>query len=211
MIECNNNDICSNGISAKKMTSITLKKKPAQILAEKCNESPRKESSIVIKVSLRVAKLPADGRIKEERDSSRQRLMWSRVDLASNSRLVSASDDSTIKIWSLNSELDAGAACVHTLKGHLRSVRCILVRPETEQLISGSEDNSIKIWSLKTGKCVRTLHGHVNLVRFLVLRPETDELISSSGPIIKMWCLVNININIIKDLDFVILGERSSF
>ena len=123
--------------------------------------------------------------ISTQYDSETKREWWRRREKQTSESvtLISGSDDSTIKIWSLKT-----GKCIKTLESHTRSVRCLILMAEKEQIISGSEDNTIKIWCLKTGACLRTLHGHVNFVRCLILLPN-DILVSSSGSIIKMWSL----------------------
>ncbi len=44
-------------------------------------------------------------------------------------------------------------------KGHLDSVRSVIISPDGKYIISGSEDCTIKIWDIKRGKCLNTLEG----------------------------------------------------
>src|SRR5262249_31083104 len=59
-------------------------------------------------------------------------------------RFVSASDDSTIKVW----DRKRGVTLV-TFKGHLGPVRGIAISPDTGQLASASADQTVKVWDLK--------------------------------------------------------------
>lgn len=64
-----------------------------------------------------------------------------------NTRLISGSQDKTIKIWNL-----IEGECVKTLEGHKSGVTCLkLVNDENEWLASGSNDGCINLWDLKRG------------------------------------------------------------
>jgi WD40 repeat protein len=66
--------------------------------------------------------------------------------------LVTASGDSTIKIWDVTN-----ANCIKTLAEHKGAVTG-LVRDKFSRLVSSSVDGTIKIWDLKTGECKRTIY-----------------------------------------------------
>ena len=69
--------------------------------------------------------------------------------------VVSASNDKTIKIWDVNTDI-----CLNTLNGHNSYVNSIALTPDGTRIVSGSEDKSVKIWSLQSGSCLKTLVGH---------------------------------------------------
>ena len=54
-------------------------------------------------------------------------------------KIVSGSDDNTIKVW------DENGVCVSTLVGHTNWVTSVCVMGD--KIVSGSEDNTIKVWS----------------------------------------------------------------
>ena len=59
-----------------------------------------------------------------------------------NQRAVSASDDKTIKVWSLGEILPPQhirALCLHVLRGHRSSVLCVAALPR-DRIVSGSRD-----------------------------------------------------------------------
>ncbi len=68
-----------------------------------------------------------------------------------DNKLISCSDDKTIKIWNV----DTGK-CLHTLLGHTNWVFCLALIG-VKMLASGSEDGSIRVWSLEIQKCKHTL------------------------------------------------------
>ena len=89
-----------------------------------------------------------------------------------NGRLISASDDKSIKIWNIETE-----ECIKTLSGHTEKIWSLALT-EKGILFSCSSDASIKIWDLKSGLCLRTLTGHSSYVYTLVI--FNDELFSGS-------------------------------
>jgi len=69
--------------------------------------------------------------------------------------LASASFDSTIKLWDVES-----GGVLHSLKGHRDSVYSVAFSPNGEYLASGSLDRCLHIWSVKQGKLVKTYTGN---------------------------------------------------
>ena len=76
-------------------------------------------------------------------------------------RLVSGSDDNTLKIWDTIS-----GSCLMTLEGHTNSVFCV-TQLTYGRLVSSSIDNTLRIWDTISGSCLMTLEGH-NYCRFSV-------------------------------------------
>ena len=71
------------------------------------------------------------------------------------SKLVSGSQDETVKVWDVASGLE-----VCTLRGHEEDVNSVAWSPDGSKLVSGSEDMTVKVWDATTGKEVCTLKGH---------------------------------------------------
>ena len=73
-------------------------------------------------------------------------------------RIVSASNDKTLKVWSLTS-----GECLQTLTGHSGRVNAVAVL-EGDRIVSASDDGTLKVWSLVSGECLQALTGHVSFV-----------------------------------------------
>jgi WD40 repeat protein len=100
-----------------------------------------------------------------------------------STRLASASDDSTIKIWDASS-----AACLQTLEGHSNSVRSVAFSHDSTRLASASHDMTIKIWDASSAACLQTLEGHSAWVSSVAFSYDSTRLASASyDNTIKIW------------------------
>jgi WD40 repeat protein len=70
-------------------------------------------------------------------------------------RVVSASEDQTLKVWDL-----ASGRAVATLEGHALGVNACAVTPDGRRVVSASEDQTLKVWDLESGRAMATLEGH---------------------------------------------------
>ena len=98
-------------------------------------------------------------------------------------RLVSCSNDKTIRIWDVHS-----TECIQTLRGHTEGVRSVCISEDGSQIISGSEDMTVRLWDLQTGSPIRILRGHYNWITCVSTLPGTDLILSaSSDKTVKLW------------------------
>lgn len=77
-------------------------------------------------------------------------------------RIVSGSDDNTLKVWSA-----ATGKCLRTLVGHTGGVWSSQMLGNI--IISGSTDRTLKVWNADSGECLHTLYGHTSTVRCMHL------------------------------------------
>ena len=100
-------------------------------------------------------------------------------------RIVSASDDNTLKVWSLTS-----GECLQTLSGHTGWVRAVAVLG-ADRIVSGSSDKTLKVWSLASGECLQTLSGHSSFVHAVAVL-DADRIVSGSGDkTLKVWSVTD--------------------
>lgn len=98
-------------------------------------------------------------------------------------RLASASDDTSIKVWNT-----ATSECLDILEGHNGWVISVAFSADGKRLASGSSDSSIRIWDVETGKRIRTLVGHGGSVLSVAFSADGTRLASSSeDTFIKIW------------------------
>ncbi|MCB0123789.1 MAG: DUF4062 domain-containing protein, partial [Caldilineaceae bacterium] len=96
---------------------------------------------------------------------------------------VSASRDSTVKIWNLMS-----GECDATLSGHTLPVNGVAITPDGQRIISASADGTLKIWDITSGVAVLTLFGHTLPVNCVAVIPLKQHVISASDDgTLKIW------------------------
>ena len=98
-------------------------------------------------------------------------------------RLLSGSDDKTLKLWDA-----ATGALLRTFEGHSDQVRSVAFSPDGTRLLSGSDDRTLKLWDAATGALLRTLEGHSDHVRAVAFSPDGTRLLSGSDDrTLKLW------------------------
>ncbi|MCA9122277.1 MAG: TIR domain-containing protein [Planctomycetaceae bacterium] len=97
-------------------------------------------------------------------------------------RLATASNDRTVKIWDV-----AEAAEVHTLKGHTGLVYSVAFSPDGKRLATASSDKTVKLWSAETFVQLHSLAGHKDSVLSTVFSPDGTRLASLDRRMLKVW------------------------
>ncbi|KAG8967051.1 pre-mRNA cleavage and polyadenylation factor (CPF) complex subunit [Tulasnella sp. 419] len=92
-----------------------------------------------------------------------------------DTRFVSASDDSKLRIWAFEEMREE-----KTLAGHGWDVKCVEWHPTKGLLASGSKDNLVKFWDPRTGRALSTLHSHKNTVQAIAWSINGDMLATAS-------------------------------
>jgi WD40 repeat protein len=104
---------------------------------------------------------------------------------ADGKRAVSASRDTTLKVW----DLDSGIA-LRTLEGHSNSVVGVAVTADGKRAVSASRDTTLKVWDLDSGVALRTLEGHLFSVYRVAVTPDGKQAVSASyDKTLKVWDL----------------------
>jgi WD40 repeat protein len=97
--------------------------------------------------------------------------------------IVSASRDSTLKIW------DAATGAERaTLTGHTDWVYACAISPDEAFVVSASDDKTLKIWDAATGAERATLTGHTDLVYTCAISSDGALIVSASRDnTLKIW------------------------
>jgi WD40 repeat protein len=99
------------------------------------------------------------------------------------SKVISASQDETLKIWSVSTQNE-----LHTLKGHSYWVNGVTVTPDGQKVVSASEDKSIIVWDLSQGSKIHQLWGHESGVNTVAVTPDSKKIVSGSDDKkVKVW------------------------
>lgn len=97
----------------------------------------------------------------------------------SDNKIVSGSDDNTLKVWSAIT-----GKCLRTLVGHTGGVWSSQMSGNS--IISGSTDRTLKVWDAETGVCRHTLYGHTSTVRCMHL--HGNKVVSGSrDATLRVW------------------------
>ena len=105
-----------------------------------------------------------------------------------NQIIASGSEDSSVKLWDLNT-----GAEIRTLSGHARQtwVSTVAFSPDGQTLASGSGDQTIKLWNWQNRQEIGSLSGHSQDVLSVAISPDGQTLASgSSDKTIVVWNLI---------------------
>ncbi|MCJ1469222.1 hypothetical protein MMC07_007855 [Pseudocyphellaria aurata] len=99
-------------------------------------------------------------------------------------RLVTASDDFTIYLWTPSTS----SKPVCRLLGHQKQVNHVTFSPDGVLIASSGWDNHIKLWSARDGSFLFTLRGHVGPVYMSCFSPDSRLVVSGSkDTTLKVW------------------------
>jgi WD40 repeat protein len=103
------------------------------------------------------------------------------------SRLASASQDGTIKVWDA-----ANGQELLKLKGLTDWIYDVAFSPDGSRLASGSDDQTIMVWNTANGQELLKLEGHTGVVLHVAFSPDGNRLASSSADgTLKIWDTAN--------------------
>ncbi|KAF7719517.1 Polyadenylation factor subunit 2 [Penicillium ucsense] len=94
----------------------------------------------------------------------------------SDTKFLSASDDTTLKIFDFTSR-----TCDTVLSGHNWDVKSCDWHPTKGLLVSGSKDHQVKFWDPRTARCLTTLHSHKNTVTTTRFSRVNSNLLATSS------------------------------
>ncbi|MEN8179136.1 MAG: NB-ARC domain-containing protein [Pseudomonadota bacterium] len=100
-------------------------------------------------------------------------------------RLVSASEDWTLRLWDLRTN-----RVIRTFEGHTGAVHTVAFLADGESIISGSEDRMLRLWDVGTGREKAALRGHTLAVQDLAVSADGKLVASvSEDGSVRVWDL----------------------
>ena len=106
------------------------------------------------------------------------------------SRIVSGSDDNTIRVWDAKKKSGRRLVC-QPITGHTDRVSSVSFSPDGKQILSGSYDKTIRIWDASTGNLLfGPFWGHTGIVNSVYFFPDGRRFVSGSRDgAIRIWTL----------------------
>jgi WD40 repeat protein len=100
-------------------------------------------------------------------------------------RVVSGSNDNTIRIWDARSGAEVGPV----LRGHEDYILSVDISPNGSKIVSGSQDFTVRIWDAYSGnELLAPLRGHDHVVRSVAFSPDARLIVSGSRDrTIRVW------------------------
>jgi hypothetical protein len=100
-------------------------------------------------------------------------------------RIVSGSDDDTLRLW----DAATGHLIGPPITGHTDAVNCVAFSPDGERIISGSGDKTVRLWDSVTGQSIGApLTGHTEWVYSVAFSPDGTRIVSGSwDQTLRMW------------------------
>lgn len=107
-------------------------------------------------------------------------------------RLLSASEDGTIRLWDAFSGSE-----IKQFYGHNGFVRCAVFSPDNQHIVSASGDQTVRVWEVESGYCVKEINtGRFPDTTSIAFAPKGDYLVVSWDSYLfvletQSWNLIN--------------------
>ena len=98
--------------------------------------------------------------------------------LPNRRRIITCSDDGSLRLWDLKSGVQIGNDWRDDGK---EEVWNISLSPNGKTVASGSGDGRVRLWDVETKKVVATWTGHIDIVRSLCWSVDGERLVSGSN------------------------------
>ncbi|PAA85717.1 hypothetical protein BOX15_Mlig029670g1 [Macrostomum lignano] len=109
------------------------------------------------------------------------------VQWLSDSELVSASYDSTVRVWCIEPSSRGPYYCKYVLDQHINRVYTLAATPQ--YIVSGSLDTTIRVWRSSDGQLIRTLLGHQSLTAGMLVLPDGRLVSGNADTTLRVWDL----------------------
>jgi WD40 repeat protein len=100
-------------------------------------------------------------------------------------RVVSGSDDGTVRAWDLIS-----GTTLQIFEGHWARINAVAVVSDG-RVVSGSDDGTLRVWDLISGTTLHTLKGHSDRVTAVAALPDGRIVSAADDCTLRVWDLVS--------------------
>jgi hypothetical protein len=101
--------------------------------------------------------------------------VWSAVYSPDGSRILTASDDRTARVWDA-----ASGGELAVLRGHEESVASAVYSPDGSRILTASGDQTARVWDATSSGELAVLRGHGGSVRSAVYSPDGSRILTAS-------------------------------
>ncbi|ETO08786.1 hypothetical protein RFI_28600 [Reticulomyxa filosa] len=102
---------------------------------------------------------------------------------ANGCKVISSSNDNTVRIWNV-----ASGKQIQIFEGHTNWTRVAEFSPDEQVVISGSADETIRLWDAESGKQMIQLEGHSNWIWGISISSDGKNIVScSTDETIRLW------------------------
>ncbi len=97
--------------------------------------------------------------------------------------IVTASLDSTIKIW----DVVSGIMLVQSKK-YTDDISMVIFSPDGKNIVTAADDNTAQIWDANSGELINNLAAHTNYITNLAFSPDGKKIATASADhTVKIW------------------------
>ena len=109
--------------------------------------------------------------------------VWSVCVSADGKRLLTGSEDKTLRLWDT-----ATGKCLQVFKGHTDLIFGAVLAPDGKQVLSAG-DQTVRLWDTTTGKEIWQMTGHKGPVVRVVFGPEGRAISGGTDGTVRVWDL----------------------
>jgi hypothetical protein len=114
--------------------------------------------------------------------------VWGVAFSPNGTKLASASNDTTVRIWDVTPGRTGTPKLIFILNGHKGNVSRLSFSPDGSRLASGGQDYTVRIWDVTTGQEALCLKGHTGWVHGVPFGSSGTKLASAAADqTIKIW------------------------
>ena len=101
------------------------------------------------------------------------------------SRIASAGDDCTVRIW----DARGAGECIAVLEGHTYSINSVAWSPDGSRIASAGHDNTVRIWDARgAGDSIAVLAGHTSSITSVAWSPDGSRIASAGNDnTVRIW------------------------
>jgi WD40 repeat protein len=98
-------------------------------------------------------------------------------------RIVSGSDDQTVRVWDAST-----GAQLQLLRGHTDDVLSVAFSPDGSRILSSGADDTARVWDASTGASIAVMRGDTDWLRHAAFSPDGKHVVSASDDkSVRVW------------------------